>query len=66
MSHGLSRRPVVSGHVALMQACTREDVPVETAWVEHEGLWTYNAAFVAHVYLWAGLADRARCTFHAS
>ena len=55
--------PVVRGHVALMQACTREDVPIETGWIPHEGLWTYNAAFVAHVYLWAGLSDWARRTF---
>ena len=56
--------PVVRGHIALMQACTREDVPAETGWIPHEGLWTYNAAFVAHAYLWAGLSDWARLTFH--
>ena len=55
--------PVVRGHVALMQAVTREDVPVETGWTHLGGLWTYNAAFVAHVYLWAGLRDWARRTF---
>ena len=56
--------PIVRGHIALMQACTQEDVPAETGWIHHEGLWTYNAPFVAHVYLWAGLADWARRTFH--
>lgn len=56
--------PVVRGHVALMQEVTQEDVPVETGWIYHQGLWTYNAAFVAHMYLWAGLADWARLTFH--
>ena len=56
--------PVVQGHIKLMQACTREDVPVETGWLAHGGLWTYNAPFVAEVYLWAGLADLARRTFH--
>jgi hypothetical protein len=55
--------PIVKGHIALMQACTQEDVPVETGWIPHQGLWTYNAPFVAHVYLWAGLADWARQTF---
>ncbi len=55
--------PIVQGHIALMQACTQEDVPAETGWIAHEGLWTYNAAFVAEVYLWAGLADWARRTF---
>jgi hypothetical protein len=55
--------PVVQGHIKLMQACTQEDVPAETGWLHHGGLWTYNAPFVAHVYLWAGLADWARFTF---
>jgi hypothetical protein len=55
--------PIVRGHIALMQACTKEDVPSETGWLAHEGVWTYNAAFVAHVYLWAGLDDWARRTF---
>ena len=56
--------PVVQGHIALMQACTQEDVPAEAGWIWHEGLWTYNAPFVAEVYLWAGLADWADSTFH--
>jgi hypothetical protein len=56
--------PVVRGHIALMQEATREDVPAETGWIFHDGLWTYNAAFVAHMYMWAGLADWARLTFH--
>jgi hypothetical protein len=56
--------PVVRGHVALMQASTKEDIPAETGWLPHEGVWNYNAAFVAHVYLWAGLPDWARLTFH--
>ena len=55
--------PIVKGHVALMQACTKEDVPIETGWLPHEGLWNYNAAFVAHVYLWAGVYEWARRTF---
>jgi hypothetical protein len=55
--------PVVQGHIALMQACTQEDIPAETGWLPHEGVWTYNAGFVAHVYLWAGLRDWAQRTF---
>lgn len=55
--------PFVKGHIALMQACTQEEVPAETGWISHQGLWTYNAPFVSHVYLWAGLADWARRTF---
>jgi hypothetical protein len=55
--------PLVKGHIALMQACTEEDMPAETGWLPHEGTWNYAAAFVAHVYLWAGLEDWARTTF---
>ncbi|MCC6355187.1 MAG: hypothetical protein IT577_14945 [Verrucomicrobiae bacterium] len=55
--------PVVNGHIALMRAVTREDIPAETGWIPHEGVWTYHAAFVAHVYLWAGMPDLARRTF---
>ena len=43
---------------------TAEDVPAETGWLRHESLWTYNAPFVAQVYLWAGLRDWAERTFN--
>ncbi len=56
--------PVVKGHIALMQSCTQEEIPAETGWIAHEGLWPYNASFAAHVYLWAGLQDWANQTFH--
>ena len=55
--------PVVRGHIALMQACTQEDIPAETGWLHHEGVWNYNAPFVVEVYLWAGLRDWAHRTF---
>ena len=55
--------PVVKGHVALMQACTEEDVPIETGWLPREGLWTYNAPFAAHAALWAGNAAWAGRAF---
>jgi hypothetical protein len=55
--------PIVRGHIALMQSCTREDIPSETGWLWHDAVWTYNAAFVAEVYLWAGLHEWARRTF---
>lgn len=55
--------PIVRGHIALMQASTEEDVPAETGWLWHESVWNYNASFVAHVYLWAGLLDWADRTF---
>jgi hypothetical protein len=46
-----------------MQSCTQEDIPAETGWLPHRGMWNYNAGFVAQVYLWAGQADWARSTF---
>jgi hypothetical protein len=55
--------PITRGHIALMQASTAEDVPIETGWLPHEGLWTYNAPFAAQVYLWAGAANWASRTF---
>ena len=55
--------PVVQGHIRLMQACTQEEIPAETGWLPHGGVWNYNAGFVAHVYLWAGLPGWARSTF---
>jgi hypothetical protein len=55
--------PIVRGHIALLQSCTKEDVPIETGWLWHDSLWTYNASFAAHVYLWAGLRDWAHRTF---
>jgi hypothetical protein len=55
--------PIVRGQIALMQWCTEEDVPIETGWLWHDSLWTYNASFVAHSYLWAGLRDWAHRTF---
>jgi hypothetical protein len=55
--------PIVRGHIALMQSCTQEDVPAETGWLWHDSVWNYNASFVAHVYLWAGLRDWADHTF---
>jgi hypothetical protein len=55
--------PIVRGHIALLQSCTQEDVPTETGWLWHDSLWTYNASFTAHVYLWGGLNDWAHRTF---
>ena len=55
--------PVVRGHIALMQVCTQEDIPAETGWLHHQGVWNYNAPFVAEVYLLAGLREWAHRTF---
>jgi hypothetical protein len=56
--------PVVQGYMKLMQACIQEDVPVETGWLPHEGIWNYDAAFAAHAFLWAGARDSAMALFH--
>jgi hypothetical protein len=55
--------PIVRDHVQLMQAVTKEDIPAETGWIQHEGVWNYNAAFVAEVYLWLGMKQAAHDTF---
>ncbi len=55
--------PILTGHVALMEAVRREGVPSETGWSHHESIWTYNAAFVAEVYLWLGMRQAAHDTF---
>jgi hypothetical protein len=55
--------PIVRGQIALLQACTQEDVPAETGWLWHESIWNYNASFAAHVYLWAGWPEWANRTF---
>ncbi len=48
-----------------MQAVRQEGIPAETGWLHHEGVWTYNAAFVAEVYLWLGMKQAAHDTFTA-
>jgi hypothetical protein len=57
------QHPIVRGHVQLMQAVTKEDIPSETGWAHHESVWNYNAAFVAEVYLWLGMRQAAHDTF---
>ncbi|MGA3334180.1 MAG: hypothetical protein ABSC62_08455 [Terracidiphilus sp.] len=57
------QHPIVRGHVQLMQAVTKEDIPAETGWARHEAVWNYNAAFVAEVYLWLGMKQAAHDTF---
>lgn len=54
---------IVRGHALLMQAVTQEDIPAETGWARHQAVWTYNAAFVAEVYLWLGMRQAAHDTF---
>ncbi len=58
-----SSDPIVRGYVDLMKACTQEDVPIETGWLPHEGLWNYDACFAAHAYLWVGEQEAALNTF---
>jgi hypothetical protein len=59
------QHPVLQGHVSLMQAVRQEGIPAETGWIHHEGVWNYNAAFVAEVYLWLGMKQAAHDTFTA-
>lgn len=54
---------VTTGHIELMKAVTKEDIPIETGWLNDRCVSTYNAAVVAQMYLWAGLPDLARKTF---
>jgi len=55
--------PLVTGHVELMKAVMKEDIPAETGWMPNDAVWTYNAACVAQVFLWLGMRDLARQTF---
>ena len=57
------RDPIVEGHAQLMRAIAQEDIPAETGWARHQAVWTYNAAFVAEVYLWLGMKQAAHDTF---
>ena len=59
----LPQDPIVRGHVKLMQAVVQEEIPAETGWMRHEAVWTYNAPFVAEVYLWLGMQQAAHDTF---
>lgn len=59
------QHPVLQGHVKLMQAVRQEGIPAETGWIHHEGVWNYNAAFAAEVYLWLGMKQAAHDTFVA-
>jgi len=58
-----AQHPIVRGHVQLMQAIAKEDIPAETGWLPHEAVWTYNAPFVAEIYLWLGMKQAAHDTF---
>ncbi|MBI4810270.1 MAG: hypothetical protein HY800_02255 [Ignavibacteriales bacterium] len=55
---------IVNGHLKLMEAVTKEDIPIETGWLTNDAVWPYNAAILAQVYLWLGKTDLARKTFY--
>lgn len=58
--------PFVGCNVDLMKAVTTtEDLPIETGWLSDHGVWPYNGAIVAQMYLWKGMSDLARKTFIA-
>jgi len=54
---------ITRGHNALMQSCVREQVPAETGWIQHGGLWNNQAAFQAEIHLWLREPDLARRNF---
>jgi hypothetical protein len=55
--------PIVQGHQALMASCVQEQVPAETGWIQHGGLWTNQAAFQAQIHLWLRETELARRNF---
>ncbi len=55
---------VVKGHVDLMTAVAKEDIPAETGWLKQDAVWTYNAAALATTYLWLGKYELARKIFN--
>ncbi len=54
---------LVKGHIELMKAITKEEIPCETGWLPDNAVWAYNAPIVSQVYLYAGETDLARKTF---
>jgi hypothetical protein len=54
---------ITKGHLELMRASLKEDVPAETGWLTTDGVWNANAAVAAQVFLWAGMPEEARAIF---
>jgi hypothetical protein len=54
---------ITRGHNALMQSSVREQVPAETGWIQHGGLWNNQAAFLAQIHLWLREPELARRNF---
>lgn len=54
---------IVKGHLELMKASLKEDVPAGTGWLAENGVWNANAVVAAQVFLWAGMTDVARSLF---
>jgi hypothetical protein len=54
---------IVRGHLALMESCMEEQVPAETGWIAHGGLWNNQAAFQAQIYLLLRNPELARLNF---
>jgi hypothetical protein len=55
--------PIVTGHIELMKAVVKEDIPAETGWLSDNAVWPYNAAIAAQAFLWLGMQDIARKFF---
>ncbi|TAK52644.1 MAG: hypothetical protein EPO24_15100 [Bacteroidetes bacterium] len=57
-------KDIVKGHVALMKAVMKEDIPAETGWLAHDAVWPYNAPIFSQVCLWLFEPLLARKLFH--
>ncbi|MBI3195190.1 MAG: twin-arginine translocation signal domain-containing protein [Ignavibacteriae bacterium] len=55
---------IVLGHIELMKAIVKEDIPAETGWLAHDAVWPYNAPIVSQTLLWVGQPLLARQFFN--
>ncbi|MBI5476907.1 MAG: hypothetical protein HY964_09255 [Ignavibacteriales bacterium] len=56
--------PISNGHLKLMEAVMKEDIPIETGWMTNNALWPYNAAIFAQACLYQGNFNLARKVFY--
>lgn len=52
--------PLIAQFLQLLEATDdQQGIPIESGFIWRQGLWTYYASFAAHVWLYAGRADKA-------
>jgi hypothetical protein len=56
--------PLVEGQLAMLHACTVEDMVCDTGWMA-SGIWTYFASFYGHALLWQGRSREAAQSLYA-